>query len=121
MIKNNTCVGESDKEMKIVLTHKNSGDTIDISPETEVEIRLEENRTTGYQWTIENSGEKVISIVDEEHIVPEKPRIGQGGIYVLRFRVNQTGEDKLSLKYWQSWEGESSVERRFNINVIASE
>lgn len=62
--------------MKIILNYKNSGDTIEISPGTEVVIRLEENRTTGYQWTIENPGEKVISIVDEKHIAPENPRIG---------------------------------------------
>lgn len=106
--------------MKLELTYKNSGDTIEISPDTEVVIRLEENRTTGYQWTIENPGEKLISIVNEEHIVPEKSSVGQGGIYVLRMRVDQSGEDKLRLKYWQSWEGESSVEKRFTINIIVS-
>ena len=107
--------------MKRVLTFENSGDTIEISLATEVTINLEENRTTGYQWTIENSGEKVISIVDEEHITPENSKIGQGGIYVLRFRADQAGEDRLILKYWQSWEGESSVEKRFIINLIVSE
>lgn len=75
----------------------------------EISLRLEENATTGYQWEITRIDYKMVEIEESSFSIEEGAEIGAGGIRLIRFRPIKQGKTHLSLKLWQSWEGESSV------------
>jgi len=101
----------------MVLTKEDSGRNIVVHPGDQIEIRLEENPTTGYRWAQEKADEAVIQLVGTDFRLPQEPLVGQGGMRSFHFEATGPGEAVISLKYWQKWEGESSVTERFNSSV----
>ncbi len=74
-------------------------------------IGLEENPTTGYQWTVTIADSIVELTKDEYYQAKTDPQIvGSGGQRVLTFKGTQNGETTITLKYERSFEENSTVE-----------
>ena len=71
-------------------------------------LNLKGNPTTGFMWhyVIENSD--IIQPVAES-VVPDSGLIGAGSTFIWEFKALKTGNSKITLKYYRSWEGEASV------------
>jgi inhibitor of cysteine peptidase len=93
------------------LTEQDSGRTVEVNVGRVVEVRLTENPTTGYRWTVEAA-----SGVDCRF--DAVGGIGAVGMRVFQFRSNCAGLYELRLKNWREWEGESSVLRRFEAKIL---
>jgi inhibitor of cysteine peptidase len=101
----------------ITLSENDSGKTIEVTQGDTIEIRLPENPTTGFQWTVEEVDENILALQSSEYVLPKDPEIGEGGTRVVRFQAKQAGSGEVTLKYWREWEGDSSIIKRFKINV----
>ena len=99
-----------------MLTESDRGRMINVSAAESITVRLVENPTTGFTWTVEAAGG--LEPAGDEHEANEAP--GASGVRVLRFRPRGPGTYTLRLKHWRPWEGEPSVTDRFEVGVIAT-
>lgn len=98
----------------MILSEQDSGHTIDIEVNKIVTIRLKENPTTAYLWTVER--DRGLEYYGERF--EPGGAIGGGGIRVFQFRTTQIGSYELRMKNWREWEGEGSIINRFYIRFI---
>ena len=98
----------------MTLSEQDNGRTIELSAGDIVTVRLKENPTTGYRWTVENAGG--LELVDDR-FEGGGGAIGAAGVRVLQFRSSSTGSHDLRLKNRQEWEGDSSIVERFNLTI----
>ncbi len=82
-------------------------------------LSLAENPTTGYRWDIEEPLDALELQQDTYHSQVPK-LVGGSSTRVFVFRVAGAGLIKLRLRRWRPWQGESSIEERFSIDLEAS-
>ena len=80
----------------------------------ELNIRLDSNPTTGFQWTYEVSDEEILGCAAEEYTADpvEGPVCGSGGVWSARFAAtgSKAGHVLLKLTYVRPWESEGVPE-----------
>ena len=80
----------------------------------ELNIRLDSNPTTGYQWIYEVSDEEILRCAAEEYTADpvEGPVSGSGGVWSARFAAagGKAGHVSLKLTYARPWESEGVPE-----------
>jgi inhibitor of cysteine peptidase len=103
-----------------VLTETDNGSTVDLTTGDRLTIRLESNPTTGYEWAIAEIDEQMLTYLSGSYEPEDDGLVGQGGIQEMTFEAAQAGESVLGLKYWRSWEGDDSIEDRFEVTVVIS-
>jgi inhibitor of cysteine peptidase len=96
-----------------------NGETIDVRVGVEIEIALDENRTTGYRWILEASGEPVCTLAGDEFTQQDGPP-GSGGRRSWRFRTVQPGTARIAMFYGRPWEASGAAAGRFSLSVRAS-
>lgn len=74
-----------------------------------IEIALDGNPTTGYEWTIAAFSAGVLRLVGEPRYVESaspggRPMVGAGGTYVFRFEASAPGTGRVDLVYRRPWE-----------------
>lgn len=71
-----------------------------------LEVKLDANPTTGYEWTyqIEGTGAQP----DGDEFVPasdgDQAQTGEGGVHTFNFKADGTGEATITFSYARSWE-----------------
>ena len=100
----------------ITLTEADNGRTIDVPEGTEVLIRLEENPTTGYRWTLDQDDDAVPPAGADFSSAPGAA-VGAGGTRVFTFTAGQPGDVHLKFKLRREWEGDSSIIQRYQVNI----
>jgi inhibitor of cysteine peptidase len=97
------------------LTAAHNGQTISIKVGDTAELRLPQNPSTGYRWTIDT--------LDRAHVMVGETgfrgadAVGSGGDAYWRLRATAPGETALSLKRWRPFEGDRSILERFAITL----
>lgn len=92
-------------------------DAVSIAADQILEIRLDANPTTGYEWEVEEEG--ILRFVDASH-EPESDADGSPGITTLVFEPATTGTGDLVLVYRQPWEEGVDPGRRYEIAVTVT-
>jgi len=100
------------------MTEADSGKTVEIDVGENLELSLQENATTGYRWEIENLDNKVISVKDEDYQPSSGGKVGGGGTKKWSLKAIAPGTTEFRLKLWRQWEGNSSVQKRFSVNLV---
>lgn len=94
-------------------THLTIGETF--------EVRLEENRSTGFKWVTEPPSEganEACSLVGDSF---EKGKaVGEPGTHRWEFRADHAGSCTITLSYRRPWESGESTSRTFKLNVRVS-
>lgn len=83
-------------------------------------IKLEENPTTGYQWSVSVSDESVVALDKDEYVPDDKSgeMVGSGGTRVLTFKALKAGTAAIDMVYEQSWEPDPGNEKiQFSVKV----
>lgn len=106
---------------KLMLTREDSGTAVVATPGTEIVIRLDENPTTGYAWTVDEVDEGIVTIADNGPSQPEEALVGAGGVHTFTVTAHSEGTTEVRLKHWRSWEGEPSVIERYRVTVSVAE
>ncbi len=79
-----------------------------------LEIYLPENRTTGFKWNVESSGEPACTLVRSTYNPGRS--IGQGGEHRWQFQARQAGAADIELLYCRSWERKKAA-RKFTLHL----
>ena len=83
-------------------------------------IKLEENPTTGYQWSVSVSDESVVALDKDEYVPDDKngELAGSGGVRVLTFKALKEGTATIGMVYERSWEPNPDDERvQYSVTV----
>jgi inhibitor of cysteine peptidase len=105
-----------------LITEESNGTEINLAIGETFEVRLEENRSTGFKWVFESSskvGEGVLSLVGDSFGKGEA--VGQPGTHRWEFRAERAGSGTITLSYRRPWEGNASPARSFTLKVRVSE
>ena len=101
----------------MTLNEQDSGHTIKVKRGAMITLRLVENPTTGFRWTVEDgSGLELVGDQNEPGGL-----IGSAGVRVLQFCGKSVGLHELRLKNWREREGASSVIGSFNAWIVVEE
>jgi inhibitor of cysteine peptidase len=103
----------------VTLTEADDGRNISLSRGKTFEVRLLENVTTGYRWSVEKPLDGALSLESATSLPAQSALPGAGGEAVFRLRLVGAGPARLALKYWREWEGDASIARRFSVTVRA--
>jgi inhibitor of cysteine peptidase len=81
-----------------------------------LEIRLSENPTTGFRWSLVSSGKPVCKLV-RDYFESAGSSPGREGSHHWRFKATQRGEASIKLIYKRSWEQNGVGTRTFALHV----
>ena len=102
--------------MTITITERDDGGRFQARVGDLIELRLSENASTGYRWTLDHLDAHLFEVGDSGADYPDD-RIGSGGTVSFHITVVAAGNGRLAFKCWRPWEGEDGVLRRFAVEV----
>jgi inhibitor of cysteine peptidase len=84
---------------------RNSGTTVTVTPADRVVVRIPENATTGYRWSVsEVDGPLVVE--SDDSVPAAEPVPGRGGEHVVVVRARAAGQGRVALDLKRPWETE---------------
>ena len=92
-----------------------AGTTRDIAVGDIVEIRLPENASAGYRWTLEPL--TACELLADERLAPEKSVPGAPGSHLWRLKAAQAGDCRVTIAYGRSWQRTAPPERLFVVTL----
>jgi|SRR6185295_1104922 len=99
------------------MTETDDGKTVEVRVGDTLELTLHENATTGYRWTFEGLNTKMIAAQEMEY-GGTPAAVGSGGAAKWSLKAIAAGTTKVRLKLWRHWEGDDSVQKRFEVTLI---
>ena len=95
------------------------GERLTLTPGETWTLRLPENATTGYRWTLESEGGPACALLSESRPGGDPAVPGQPGTRDWRFRAARTGgaEGRIALRSARPWETDASPARSFTLTV----
>ncbi len=103
------------------LTFDDKGKSFELEKGDRINIKLESNPTTGYEWILgEETDTSVVSLFDSKFVQTEKEEelVGVGGYEIFTFKAENSGQTEIILTYKRSWEEEELKEEfLFKINI----
>lgn len=101
---------------EIILTTDDNGSEVVLKLGDSIKILLEENATSGYTWELNNDLPEQLVEIENDFKTSNQEGIGVSGQRVLTYQVQKKGNGVLSLKYWQFWNGDTSIADKFEIS-----
>ena len=99
-----------------VLTEAENGTTVDIAIGSRLTIRLRENPTTGYRWSL--TGEAPgLALQSDDFRAPKGAGVGGGGMREFVFTADRAGEVSIEAILSRSWERGVTPEAIFRIRA----
>ncbi len=95
----------------LVLAEADAGSTRDVKRGETVELRLRENPSTGYRWSIGIEPGDAAKIVASNSL-PGTGGVGAAGSRAFEIVANRPGAVTVNAKLMRQWEGEGSVVER---------
>ncbi len=103
-------------ETKMIGT-SDAGKTIGLNVGDTLEVTLEGNPTTGYNWEATSLDTSILKQVGEPAFTPSSTAIGSGGQVTLRFEAVGSGQTTLHLDYHRSFEPGVAPLQTFEVTV----
>ena len=101
--------------MALEISSSQNGQVVSIKVGETVELRLPENSSTGYRWTVDTIDEA--RAIVEETGFRGRAAPGSGGDAYWRLRATGPGAAAIALKRWRPFEGDRSIVERFAITL----
>ncbi len=98
------------------LTGSDNGKTITVHVGDEIDIALDSNPTTGFDWAIDKSNGSLLAFKQMDYQASSNA-VGSGGTDTFKFVAKSVGTVNLQLKYWRSFEGDRSITRRYAVTI----
>jgi inhibitor of cysteine peptidase len=93
-----------------------NGQTIDLAIGQTIEIRLQENPTTGFRWQL-MGGDRAVCAMTSDTFKPESGPPGRGGKHSWIFKAVRPGKCDIEFRYRRPWADPEQFERLFQIHV----
>jgi inhibitor of cysteine peptidase len=101
--------------MTMVIDERASGSTVHLHIGAELELRLDENPTTGFRWSLDASGAPAVAVSGDRYDALAPGVAGAGGVHVWQFAARHAGAGRVELSYRRRFGG--TVGRTFVLNV----
>jgi predicted secreted protein len=100
------------------LSGSDNGKTITVHVGDEIDIALDSNPSTGFQWAIDKSDDNLLTLKASDYAGNGSSNlVGSGGTQTFKFVAKSAGSINLQLKYWRSFEGDKSIIQRFAVTI----
>jgi inhibitor of cysteine peptidase len=99
------------------LSEQDSGRTVELRVRDRLEIILEGNPTTGYQWEQVAGEAAILRPAGEPTFRPDSGALGAGGRVTLPFEAAGAGQTTLKLIYHRSFEPNAPPLKTFEANI----
>ncbi|MEG4008566.1 protease inhibitor I42 family protein [Microcoleus sp. Pol11C1] len=106
---------------ELTLSQADSGTVLTLKRGQTLTLRLDENSTTGYRWSLSALDTEVLQLKSDDINLGSNLGMGGGGQRVFTFQANNPGRVKLQLKNLREWVGEESTIEEFQVTVQVSE
>mgnify|MGYP006278020313 CR=1 FL=1 len=87
---------------------RDAGATVDLERGQQLQVSLDSNRTTGYQWLLIDQTGGILQGLADDPVYEEHPNdaglLGRGGTERWTFRPVRPGEGLLRFEYRRPWE-----------------
>ena len=93
-----------------------NGGKIDLAVGDTLELRLPENPTTGFRWSLRSDGGPSCTMIQDD-FTPPGTRPGQGGVHTWRFRALRAGQGVIDLVCQRHWEQTAGREFKLQVEV----
>jgi inhibitor of cysteine peptidase len=101
-----------------IIREPDHGKVVDVPLGQSLEIRLPENRTTGFKWHLTPAAASACTVVhDGGYVAPAAPMPGAGGEHRWRVEATTPGECDIELEYRRGWEHNVAPARSFRVRV----
>ena len=101
----------------LTLTEQDSGKSTKVPVGTRVNIRLQENPTTGYRWSLRDFKSEFLALESDEYESATGSGIGGGGIRHFLFVAKAAGTTMITLKNMRAWESEEQAAKTFSVVI----
>jgi inhibitor of cysteine peptidase len=101
--------------MPLEISSSQNGQVVSIKVGDTVELRLPENSSTGYRWTVDAIDDARVIVDDTGFHGGAAP--GSSGDAYWRLRATGSGAAAIALKRWRPFEGDRSIVERFAITL----
>ncbi len=99
------------------LTAANNGQTVDVAPNQQVNIKLDSNITTGFKWNlVTEPNSKILKLVSSKYNDPNTNAVGAVGSETWVFQAVGTGTTSLTLGYYRPFESRPPIQQ-FTVTV----
>lgn len=102
---------------QMTLTEADKGKTVQVHTSDQVTLQLDENPSTGYLWAIDKTDNTVLVLQHSDYTPTPGGALGSGGLRLFTFIAKNSGTVHLQLKLWRSFEGDSSIIRRYDVTI----
>jgi inhibitor of cysteine peptidase len=104
--------------MMLELTQADNGKSVEARPGDLIIIRLPENPTTGFRWTVDKMDSLRVEAQGSSFSVARDAAVGGGGERTFSFKVKgEGGAGNIGLQLRRPWEGDASVVERYGVTV----
>ena len=100
-----------------VVTDADKGGTVTIKMGDVLEVRLNSNPTTGYEWYLQKQSTALLKLTGQSWTQPPPGLVGAPIVQILDFAPTGKGTGVLMLHYVRSWEPPDPNEQQFNQHV----
>jgi inhibitor of cysteine peptidase len=100
-----------------VVTDADKGGTVEIKMGDTLEVRLNSNPTTGYEWYVHKQSTTLLKLASQSQTQPAQPGVGRPVVQIFNFAPKAMGTGVLLLHYVRSWENADPNEEQFNLRV----
>ncbi len=111
----------SDGPRQVIVDASANGKRIELKGQDELQVKLEYNSGTGYQWYFDEHASipSFFEQIGEERIDTGKAsrKVGAPIIRILKLKAIRTGKYDLRLSLYRKWEGINRAIKRFEIGV----
>ena len=104
--------GQREKVIHFITVDSN-GSTVRIQCGDEIQLRLQENETTGYSWHFDELGFEIVSERQEKI----NNLIGSPTMHIWIFRPWSLAENVIKMSYYRTWEGKRLDSQRFEVKI----
>lgn len=102
----------------IKLDVSDAGHRVELKKGQRLEISLEANPTTGYEWEVEKLDEQILRPVGEPEFKPQSDLMGAPGVQTLHFQAVSAGQTTLRLMYHRRWEKGVEPLQTYSVEVV---
>ena len=95
-------------------TDTDNGNTISLTRNSVIKVRLNENPTTGFSWNI--SASPGIQVLSSSYLSSAPGRFGAGGTHTWVLKITGTGTQQFTGVYKQPWMPASRLDSTYKIS-----
>jgi inhibitor of cysteine peptidase len=85
-----------------------------------IEIKLDENPTTGYSWHVTFANPEILNIVKDDYS-QTGDSLGSGGVHQWEMKGTKAGSTTVKFELYRSWEPENIIDTKTYTVVVTAQ